>query len=172
MGALGVIAIVFISMAVVISVVGQLTTIWDFLGVRRPRLGFPLIAFMGALAFLLLLSALVTIYVVPAGNNLSLANMLAVVAIWGALVANVFAVISLIVDSRQDKPNVPFPRARLLALVLVNAVLITILFGAILFGVVELPFALPYPSAYILGLAFTMLPILYSIRGWQDRVKD
>src|SRR5690349_12439625 len=72
---------VFISMAVVIAVVGQLTTIWDFLGVRRPKFQWPAIAFIGTIPFLLLLSSIVAINVVQGSNSIATANNLAQIAV-------------------------------------------------------------------------------------------
>jgi hypothetical protein len=72
---------IFISMAVVIAVVGQLTTIWDFFGVRRPKFQSPTIAFIGTIPFLLLLSSIVAINVVPGSNNVATANILAQFAV-------------------------------------------------------------------------------------------
>src|SRR5262249_20404117 len=67
----------FISVAIVITVVSQLPTIWDFVGGKRLNFQSPIITFIGLLSFLILLSSIVALNVVPGSNNVSTANAMA-----------------------------------------------------------------------------------------------
>lgn len=170
---LGIVAIIFISMAVVINVLGQFTIIWDFLGIRRPHLAFPLIAFLGTVPFMLLLSAIVTISVAPAGSNISLANELASLAIQGAAFTNILALISLGLALWYHGSRFKTTESKLACLParLIGLLICDVLFCIVLFNLIPIPFVVPSSLPFMLGLGFTILPVIYSVSGLehQDR---
>ncbi len=152
---------IFISMAVVIAVVGQLTTIWDFFGVRRPKFQSPTIAFLGTIPFLLLLSSIVVLNVVPGSNNVTTANALAQVAV-GLGIFPFLLVLAVLLYRASKKGSSRWPYVlKLSGAALVGFPLLLLLF--------ILPIPLPPNGTLIVGSIFTLIPTVFSWVGWQDR---
>lgn len=152
---------VFISMAVVIAVVGQLITIWDFFGVKRPKFQSPTIAFIGAIPFLLLLSSIVAINVVPGSNNVSTANILAQVAVGIGIIPYLLILIVVFYQASQQVAKRWLYMLKGVASLLIGGPALLLLF--------VVPMPLPPNGTLIVGCIFTVIPIAFGWNGWQDR---
>lgn len=155
---------IFISMAVVIAVVGQLTTIWDFLGVRRPKFLSPAVAFIGTIPFLLLLSSIVAINVVQGSSSIATANKLAQIAVVMGTAPYGFILVILM----RQVPKAGVKRGRYT----LKWVISLLIGGAALLVLFLLPTPLPPNGTLIVGCVFTLIPVAASWIGWQDSPDD
>jgi hypothetical protein len=159
-GPFDLVSTVFISVAVVITVVGQLPIIWEFVVGTKPKFKSPVIAFLGLIALLILLSSVVALHVVSGSNNFNTANTMAQVAVAFAFMPYIAAVIVSIVWWKIDNDKV------------VSGITF---FGAILVGLPALyllifsPITLPSAGPLLIAGVFTLIPIMFSFRGWEKK---